>query len=252
MRHNIYGQRWIVPFVEQKPCEKKVISFHSPSLHVILTMFKLLLSFAIFFVTVSANIKFEVRRYRNNITVQEVITKKVDNRLVNAYMMSFVEKHNPRHSDNTIFETLVIKKVQRNFCSYHFQNNHLEHFSENLSKKYAKNLNKHNWYAYHQVAVPTAVDLEGCFDIFTHEYGSYFILSDKRLIHHSERINNFIRRYHIYESSNHESQFWTIVFTSVLVAFSFSVFNYCDNDVIKRKMKKLESYFDITLYPNNL
>jgi len=218
-------------------------------------MSKLLLFLTMFFTSVFANIKFEVRRYRGNITIQEIITKKVDNRLVNAYMMSFVEKHNPRHSEHSIFETLVIKKVQVNVCSYYFQNNHLEHFSENLGKRYAKNLNDHNWIAYHQVIVPTAVDLEGCFDIFTHEYGSYFILSDNMNTHNDENINNFIRRFHIYDKLNGydtSSPFWTIIITSIITSLCFSIFNYCDNNVMKRKMKKLESYFDIKLYINNL
>jgi len=232
-------------------------------------MFRIIFYFLLFSVNTYtytyAILDFEVRHQHGSIIVQEMLESKSDDYMINKFMNEFSEKHVPEPKDgkdrHSILERLTIKKeVDRHnehYCVYFFQNNHIELFSDNLEQNYQKKHNQHNWYAYHKIYVPKSINLDGCFEIFTHTYGSYFILSDKKYTEFNTNVNSFIKRYHLYQTikevdtSNYIPYYMTFI---ILISF-FGINVYFGENKrtqLKKMMKILSWIRKRNEYPNNL
>jgi len=218
-----------------------------------------MLSFIIFlslFTNSIANLNFDIRWTDKKIIIQEVLTTNIEEYSVNKFVSEFMRIHKPGDGENNMLERLTITK-EPSHCVYFFQNNHIEHFRDNLDRRYEKRLDKHNWYSYNKIFVPSHIGLEECFDIFQHKFGSYLILSGNAGENDDVRINDFIKRFHLYlmiVNGNEESN-W-LYYLYVLA----SLFILCGLIYIVRKRTKQTRYMlkvmkflkDRNTFPNNL
>ena len=104
-----------------------------------------MLSFIIFlllFCKSFANLKFDIKREYKKIVIQEVLTTNIEEYSVNKFVTEFMRIHQPNDGENNILESLVITKEASN-CVYFFQNNHMEHFQDNLPRGYEKRFDKY-------------------------------------------------------------------------------------------------------------
>lgn len=211
---------------------------------------------------VTSEISFEVRRdYYSEIVIQEVLEAKSDDYMINKFMNEFSAKHVPQPVDgkdqHSILERVTIKKEGTDYCSYFFQNNHMEWFNDNLERNYHKKHNQHNWYAYHKIYVPKTFDVDDCFELFIHKYGSYFVLSDKRYIEYNDRVNNFIKRFHLYktiqniDTSNYVPYYISFIFFVSSFGLVIYLYNNRSNQIrtLKKILKQLKERNE---FPNNL
>ena len=204
-----------------------------------------------------AILDFEVRNlHRNSIIVQEMIEAESDDYVVNKFMREFADRHLPE-DHHSIVERLTIAKKGDSYCSYFFENNHVEHFGDNLGKTYHKKYVKHHYFAYFKIHVPRNIDLNGCFEIFKHKFGSAFILSNMEDKEKAVHINNFIKRYHVYETiktidtSNYIPYY--ISFLILIGMFGINLyFKKVRQQQLRTMMKILKWIKKRNEFPNNL
>lgn len=199
--------------------------------------------------TLNANIKKNV--------IQEVLTTNIEEYSVNKFVSEFMRIHQPNDGENNILESLVITKEASN-CVYFFQNNHMEHFQDNLPRGYEKRFDKHNWFSYNKIYVPSHIGLEECFDIFQHKFGSYLILSgNSKGNDDDEKINDFIKRFHLYkmiEGEKNEEGWFNYGFIIGFVILSICLFNYMKkrDKQVRYMLKVMKFLKDRNTFPNNL
>ena len=204
-----------------------------------------------------AILDFEVRNlHGNSIIVQEMIEAESDDYVVNKFMREFADRHLPE-DHHSIVERLTIAKKGDSYCSYFFENNHVEHFSDNLGRTYHKKYDQHHYFAYFKIHVPRNIDLNGCFEIFRHKFGSAFILSNTKDKEKAVHINNFIKRYHVYETiktidtSNYVPYY--ISFLILIGMFGINLyFKKVRQQQLRTMMKILKWIKKRNEFPNNL
>lgn len=216
-------------------------------------MYRLILFFNLF-LSVYSSFNFQEKWDVNKVIIQEVLETEIDDYATNKFVNEFMRIHKPNYNENNILETLVITKEQQH-CTYFFKNNHEMYFLDNLERNYQNKYDKHNWYSYHKVFVPNHLNLQNCYDIFQHKFGSYIILSGSNKEDDGERVNNFIKRYHFYKMFDKieytdYSLINFVLFISSLVGLYY--FMNKRQKQIRYMLKILKFLKERNTFPNNL